>query len=236
LVRLGIFHDEGMLVTEACRIPIAAESLVVWRTTTPPTAYGHAHRRWSQSWIMCAGTIIDALLAETALPVLTPIPLPGPATAARSLLGLYQELTTHRHPDPGILASLLRLLLLEARRCHLGADTSADPEGLLWVRRRLDEHPDRAVSLESLARERGWSTRHLSRRFTAVWGTTPAVYRTRVRMDHACALLDQPQASLAEIARAVGYADAFAFSKAFKRHTGVSPLRYRSDSRLSPPK
>jgi len=39
--------------------------------------------------------------------------------------------------------------------------------------------------------------------------------------------LSDPAYSVENTALSVGYADAFAFSKAFKRHFGVSPRQYR---------
>jgi AraC-like DNA-binding protein len=226
--RLMLFHDPVLLERpDGGRVAAPADSLVLWERRAVPRAYGAERRRWSHSWIACEGSRIDALLAEAALPELTPIPLPGPAVADRTLLGLHHELTAYARPDPGIQESFLRLLLLEARRGHAGDADAADPEGLLWVRRRLDEQLDRPLSLEELARERGMSARHLARRFTATWGMTPAAYHQRARMEHARSILDQPGVPLARVARVLGYADAFAFSKAFKRHTGVSPDAYR---------
>ncbi|MGW2091201.1 helix-turn-helix domain-containing protein [Promicromonospora sukumoe] len=49
-------------------------------------------------------------------------------------------------------------------------------------------------------------------------------YLTRWRMTLAADLLtDRETATVAQVARAVGYTDAFAFSAAFKRTRGVSP-------------
>ncbi len=47
------------------------------------------------------------------------------------------------------------------------------------------------------------------------------------RLDEAAALLTDADLTVAQIARAVGYADAFGFSAAFKRHKAVSPSLYR---------
>lgn len=45
-------------------------------------------------------------------------------------------------------------------------------------------------------------------------------------MDVAADLLTEPGATVASVARRVGYADAFSFSAAFKRERGASPSSY----------
>lgn len=223
--RLMVFHDPVELeLPDGRRIEAPRDGLVLWSPQRPPRTYGHRRRRWSHSWISCIGPRLPALIAELGLPELVPMPLPGPAVAERTLLGLHHELTAQAHPDAGIQEALIRLLLLEARRVRTDA---ADPHDLLWVRRRLDEVLDRPLSLQELAHGRGMSPRHLARRFHATWGMTPAAYHARARMQHARTLLDQQGAPLARIAAALGYADAFAFSKAFKRAVGVSPDAWR---------
>ena len=69
---------------------------------------------------------------------------------------------------------------------------------------------------------------HLGERFTEVMGRPPLTYLTECRMDEAEALLSDTDSSIALIAKSVGYADAFGFSAAFKRHRGVSPSVFRA--------
>lgn len=269
--RLMLFHDPVLLVTPTATIQVAAESLVMWPPGGQPRAHGSETRSWSHSWINCGGSRVEALLKS--LPALQPIALPGPAIGDRTLHGLHHELISHAQPDPDILEALLRLLVLEGKRCAalaelkqgvpvvgatqvrgrrktassaaaaisrastgrppsklataLGPDASTEPEDVIWVRRHLDRVLDRPVQLAELAHAHGMSIRNLARRFTAVWGVTPAHYHLRARMAYARTLLDLPDTPLATIARAVGYADAFAFSKAFRKHAGISPDAYR---------
>ena len=48
-----------------------------------------------------------------------------------------------------------------------------------------------------------------------------------IRMDVARRLLERTDDKLEVIANTVGYANAFIFSRVFKRVTGVSPAQYR---------
>lgn len=57
-------------------------------------------------------------------------------------------------------------------------------------------------------------------------GISPIAYRNQQRMLAAKKMLAS-QSSIAEIADALGYSDAFSFSKQFKRHWGYSPNAFR---------
>ncbi|MET9735110.1 AraC family transcriptional regulator [Streptomyces sp. NPDC006458] len=83
-------------------------------------------------------------------------------------------------------------------------------------------------TVASLAAQAGVSRALFARRFTELMGRPPLAYLTECRMDDAEALLADTDHSIAQIAKAVGYADAFGFSAAFKRHKGLSPSAYRA--------
>ncbi|MFF9705677.1 helix-turn-helix transcriptional regulator, partial [Streptomyces griseofuscus] len=82
----------------------------------------------------------------------------------------------------------------------------------------------------------GVSRATLAKRFTDLVGEPPLTYLTRWRMTLAADLLTEREAAtVAEVARAVGYSDAFAFSAAFKRTRGISPSAYRRTATSPPP-
>ncbi|MFD6288586.1 AraC family transcriptional regulator [Streptomyces sp. NPDC060205] len=88
--------------------------------------------------------------------------------------------------------------------------------------------PADSWTVASLAAQAGVSRALFARRFTELMGRPPLTYLTECRMDDAVALLADTDLSIAQIARTVGYADAFGFSAAFKRHKGLSPSAFRT--------
>ena len=54
-------------------------------------------------------------------------------------------------------------------------------------------------------------------------GLTPLRFVQRIRVAHAAHLLETTQASVEDVAERVGYADAAAFRRAFRRHVGAAP-------------
>jgi transcriptional regulator GlxA family with amidase domain len=82
-------------------------------------------------------------------------------------------------------------------------------------------------TVEGLARAAGMSRATLARRFVEEKGEPPLRLLTRLRMERARELLTTTDRRIAEIAPEVGYDCEFAFNRAFRRHFGTAPGRYR---------
>jgi AraC-like DNA-binding protein len=82
--------------------------------------------------------------------------------------------------------------------------------------------------LKRMAKCAGMSQESLRRLCLRQVGRPPLSHLTRLRMNTAADMLCHTQEKVASVAARVGYADAFAFSTAFKREMGMSPSRYRS--------
>ncbi|MDO9406959.1 AraC family transcriptional regulator [Patulibacter sp.] len=94
--------------------------------------------------------------------------------------------------------------------------------------RLLHADPAATWTVAGLAARTGVSRSTLARRFAELLGEGPLTYLARWRMTLAADLLSAPEPTmLEEVAQVVGYADAFAFSTAFKRIRGVSPSEFR---------
>ena len=92
---------------------------------------------------------------------------------------------------------------------------------------RLHEHPAREWTLAELAREVATSRTVLTDRFTRLVGGPPMLYLTRWRVQLAAERLSRGSDKVAAIAAQVGYDSEAAFSRAFKRETGLSPAAWR---------
>jgi len=100
-------------------------------------------------------------------------------------------------------------------------------ETVVEAQQWLQENLARPVSLGALARDLGLSSRSLSRRFRQATGMTPQAYLQGLRIGTARELLRRSNLGVGEIAWQVGLQDVSYFSQLFRRHCGVSPLRYR---------
>lgn len=82
-------------------------------------------------------------------------------------------------------------------------------------------------TLDDLAQQAGLSRTALAERFRDTMGDTPLNHLRVLRMQRAMRLLTETDHKLEAVAAAVGYQDAFSFSKVFKRTVGVSPKSFR---------
>jgi iron complex transport system substrate-binding protein len=99
--------------------------------------------------------------------------------------------------------------------------------------RYMEEHYAEPFSLQELAEFLQCGIRQLQRLFKSHYHMSPLEYMIQVRMEHAKGMLLNTQASIKEIAEAVGYTDVYHFSRYFKKHTGASPVQFRRDRRIN---
>ena len=92
---------------------------------------------------------------------------------------------------------------------------------------RLQRDYAEPLVIADLASDAGLSMAQLERLIVQLYRLTPRQLLARARLDAALALL-AGGSSVADIAHACGYADHSAFTRQFKRSTGLSPREYRN--------
>ncbi|WP_432498754.1 AraC family transcriptional regulator [Kineococcus gypseus] len=165
----------------------------------------------------------------------------GPSTDAL-VDWLSREVEREEPGQDAVLDRLLDLLLVAVLRTWLarpdvrapGWYAAAGDPVVGPALRLLQSAPQRSWSVAALAAEVGTSRATLARRFTDLVGEPPMAYLTSWRLDLAADLLREPGATVAAVARRVGYGSPFALSAAFKRERGTSPSRYRAGREEEP--
>lgn len=169
--------------------------------------------------------------------------LPGRARvkAPDELRHLAQTLFSHvRAQQPGVgllqrtLGSAIFVLAIRALGAQLPQyRTPMRDPAVYEAIRRIHGDPRTDWSAQSLAAAVGVSRASLYRRFESSVGISPGEYLTTWRMVRACELLRLGDASVAEVADAVGYRSTTSFSRAFARHHGIAPSAWRAGARDS---
>jgi AraC-like DNA-binding protein len=160
------------------------------------------------------------------------------AAAASTLRGcldrLFEEATSNRPGAAFAVRQHSQLLLLEMLRAYL--DQAELPAG--WLRLLTDQRlrpalalmhaePGKPWGLADLARAAAMSRTSFAERFRAIAGIPPLTYLHRWRMLLAQRALRDGDVRVGSLAVELGYGSESAFSTAFKREVGESPLRYR---------
>ena len=91
--------------------------------------------------------------------------------------------------------------------------------------------PKRGMSTAEMAQRSGVARATLYRHFVAATGQAPARHLRQKRLEEACRMLRDSDATVTAIAKDCGFSSVFAFAKCFRREIGQNPTAYRSEAR-----
>jgi AraC-like DNA-binding protein len=146
------------------------------------------------------------------------------------------ELRQRSSGGKGVLARLAELMFIEVVRRYLETMAGAKSGWLAGLHdplvarviALLHGEPARRWTIDALAGESGASRSVVAERFSHFVGMPPMHYLTQWRMQLASHLLAQPGVNkVVAVAEAVGYDSEAAFSRAFKKNTGLAPSKWR---------
>lgn len=184
------------------------------------------HDPWSLWWMHLAGdAVVD--LVTTAGAVDPPVRfLSDPDHAVQ----LATE-TLHWMDHDLTLSSLLRasgaawhlLTILALGRSGPGS-AQLVTQACMYLRSNLDHQ----ISIAELAGRAHLSPSHFTAVFKTQTGRSVLQYQTQLRMSRARELLDTTDLSVGAVGRAVGYLDAFYFTRKFVQANGIAPRAFRN--------
>jgi AraC-like DNA-binding protein len=162
---------------------------------------------------------------------------------AKTLSWLMDQLVQEREDNPpgaGVASvQLAHLMFIQILRAHF------ETTGILsagWLKAMTDKRlapalrlmhadPGRSWQLEELAKAAAMSRATFALYFKTVAGIAPMAYLTEWRMRLAERALREDDVNIGDVGRSLGYMSESAFSNAFKRVTGKSPIQFRSAGR-----
>lgn len=125
-------------------------------------------------------------------------------------------------------ANLLRQILTHITLLQpLAKQQNAHNFNLEHIHSLMQARAHEQLDLDTLAEAANLSKFHFIKKYKELTGTTPINHFIHLKIERACHLLDVTTTSINEISFAVGYEDAYYFSRIFKKIMGISPSQYR---------
>lgn len=156
-----------------------------------------------------------------------------------TLTYLAREAETGLPGAAAVTARLADVLFIQAVRTYLAEENEITVGWLRGLRdpavskalALIHSSPEKRWTVASLAEEVGASRSRFASRFIELVGLGPIAYLTNWRMHLAGDQITGRRGSIAELAEKAGYRSEVAFSKAFKRWSGLPPATYGRKNR-----
>lgn len=221
-----IVEGEGTVTLNGRRFHLVPGVAFAYGPGVVHTIRNHAQHPMRKFYLAFAGREARALLEAAGLGQWRALHV----AAVHELAGIFEALWREAR-GAGALAgalcnTLARLLLLKIQQ-HAVAGGRGVPRSFQTyerLRRYIEEHHLRVRTVDDIARECRITPMYISRLFRRFGGTGAYQFLLRLKMNHAAELLDDGLL-VKEVAACLGFADAFQFSRAFKRAHGVSPTQ-----------
>lgn len=224
VVQGGLTGRAGQQVVQA-----APGDLVLFTAGVPHSYSPPSTGAWQWWWVHFGGAAAEAVAKRVT----------GGATTVRlgrdeRIRARFAELVSVAQsggPSLRLDSCLLSLIGLMDDRLHaarrLGLDAGDTDAGMTSVLDWISEHLGDRIALAELASAGSVSRAGVSRMFRQHLGTSPMTYVAQQRMQRARVLLDETDLTVAQIGRAVGFADPYHFSRRFAAVVGRPPTSYR---------
>jgi AraC-like DNA-binding protein len=152
------------------------------------------------------------------------------------LSDMMERLWLFAKMTPGVIGpeldAMAMLIVARFLRLHAGESDSGS-DRIERAIRLFHERLAEPHSMIQLAKQLGCSPSYFTREFRRRTGQTPITYLTGIRIQSAARLLETTTMAVNEIAEMTGFADAFYFSRVFKRVMHTSPALWRNELKES---
>jgi AraC family transcriptional regulator len=141
---------------------------------------------------------------------------------------IHREFRDWDDVSPAAIEGLVLETLAEASRLQRLDSRGKRPRWLVQATELIHARYAEPLSLSDVAGAVGIHPIRLARAFREQHHCSVGEFIRQVRIDTACRAMRSPNASLAEIALAAGFADQAHFSRTFRRIVGMTPGQFRA--------
>lgn len=146
---------------------------------------------------------------------------------------MLEEISQKQDNYETVCQNLLEILLVcMLRNDHLSVveeENSLLNRECTQIKNYLDANYAEDISLDTLAALTHMNKYYMAHAFTKYAGCSPISYLLEKRIQEAKSLLESANYSIAQISDMLGFSSQSYFSQVFKKATGSTPVRYRSE-------
>lgn len=195
-----------------------------------------AHEYYSSKGWECLWLHFDGPLAREYYNMVTTssgpvVYLPRPYSIEKDMQKIFNIFTENQIVKEalisGYITSILTELLVSVSENN---PVSGNSYIIDTVTSYINEHPEEDLSLNHLASLVNLSPYYFARTFKKETGKTPHEYVMSSRINSAKFYLKTTSISIEEIGTSLGFPTASSFCASFRKHLGITPLKYRNSS------
>ena len=185
---------------------------------------------WTYTWICFNGDYVPHLLKQSNLNTDNPI---INLSCNQTIYEIIKEMLSYHQLTPAnecYLQSKLYLIFAKLHEALQSVYNKVELNNNLYVTKAIEyieKNTFTNLSVNDIARYLNISRSHLYALFKQELNTSPQQFLTNAKIANARELLSKTKIPIYSVALSCGYKNAFAFSRAFKQVTNISPREYR---------
>ncbi|WP_040950228.1 helix-turn-helix domain-containing protein [Gorillibacterium massiliense] len=191
-------------------------------------------------WFHFDGDGMDDFFQALHLPLDTIVHAPDPLYISRKVQELQMEhIHAGAHRDE-IMDATIRCLFMKLSdiQNHVGLNEQSSKyySEFIELRNEIYQSPNRLVSIDELAAKVNLSRSYFQRIYTDLFGISVHNDMINNRLEYSMYLLENTAYGISEVAHLCGYENDVHFMRQFKKKTGMTPSRFRSNKSQLPQK
>jgi AraC family transcriptional regulator len=143
------------------------------------------------------------------------------------VMKLYREFRDMDSVSALVVEGLMLEMIAEGSRDGKRSVENKPPRWIEQAKEILHSRFFEHVTLTDISHAIGVHPVHLGQMFRKFYRCTPGEYVRQLRVEFVCQELTKADTTLIDIALSAGFSDQSHLTRIFKRHTGITPARYR---------
>lgn len=214
------FKGSGTFEINGTKHILNKGQICIVKPNTLVTYYADKNNPWYYAWIGFNTQVHIPLLDTDVI-----INLPQAEYLFRDIINAESINQGREHYICAKIHELITLFYQKSK-----AQTKQSYEYALWAQNYIDNNYYKKISLDELAKNLMISKSYFLSVFKNYFGKTPYQYLIEIRLTKAAELISIHRQSIGYVAFNVGYEDIYTFSKAFKKHYGISPSSFHANN------